>query len=342
MNTDIQYVLRALEKAPMGKKIDDYRVVVKCPICGEGSKQRTHGHCYIGLIENGPPLVYHCFINECSGIVTPSFLRDLDIYDGELESILIAFNRSKAGNYKSKKKYFIQKKKKDLKIPYIANTVKNKYKLLYLRNRIGLPFTFNDARNLKCIFSLKDFLEENKIKPNMKFVKVLATLNDNYIGFLDTNNDYIVFRNIYKDKNLRYVKYDIFGDNTDTSNIIYTIPKCNCNMFSDSVNLNICEGPFDAIGIFCNINKFEKENNIYAACCGSGYMNAIRYFIKFGFINNLNVNIYSDSDKPPEYYSKVINDLSPWVNSINIFYNELSKDYGVPADEIKIKRVYMQ
>ena len=342
MNTDIQYVLRALEKAPMGKKIDDYRVVVKCPICGEGSKQRTHGHCYIGLIDNGPPLVYHCFINECSGIVTPSFLRDLDIYDSELENILTSFNRSKGGNFKSRRKYFIQKKKEDLKLPFISNTVINKYKLLYLRKRIGLDFSLNDARKIKCVFSLKDFLEENKLKPNMKYAKVLSTINDRYIGFLATNNDYIIFRNIYKDDNLRYLKYSIFDEGLDTSNILYTIPGCNCDLFSDSVNLNICEGPFDAIGVFCNVNKMERVNNIYAACCGSGYMNAIKYFIKFGFINNLNVNIYSDSDKNPDYYKKVIATLSPWVNSFNIFYNELSKDYGVPANEISIKRVYMK
>ena len=66
MNTDIQYVLRALEKAPMGKKIDDYRVVVKCPICGEGSKQRTHGHCYIGMVNDGPSGVFYKAAKICS------------------------------------------------------------------------------------------------------------------------------------------------------------------------------------------------------------------------------------------------------------------------------------
>lgn len=80
-NNEILKVFDELQNTYLGKRLDDYKVVVKCPICGEGGKQRNHGHCYVGLIDNHPPLVYHCFINECSGVVNSDFLRNIGIDD---------------------------------------------------------------------------------------------------------------------------------------------------------------------------------------------------------------------------------------------------------------------
>lgn len=340
MDEDIVYVLDALQRTPMGKRIDKYKVVVKCPICGEGNKKHDHGHCYVGLINGKPPLVYHCFIGECSGVVTPNFLRDMDIFDNELEGILNIFNKSHTYlNKEERKIYFVKKKKENIIIPDIPDNDSNRYKLDYLRKRLMVNFSYEHAKMFRCIFSLKDFLEANDISPNVKRYKsFLKVVNNDYLGFLSTQNDYIIFRNTKNNDNLRYLKYDIFNSD-NTANIIYTVPGTRCDMFAEEVNLNICEGTFDALGLFCHVLKGNKENNIYAACCGSGYINAIKYFIRLGFIGNLNVNIYSDSDKDPTYYKKTYYEIKPWVNSINIFYNKLSKDYGVPRKDISIERI---
>lgn len=341
INEDIKLVFEALMRTELAKKINDYNVVVKCPICGEGHKRHNHGHCYIGLINNGPPVVYHCFIGECSGIVTPEFLHSMEIYDNELDNILNIFNKSYDKISKeSRKIYMIQKKKDNLIIPDIEERNSNILKLNYLRKRMKIGFSFENCKDLRMVFSLYDFLDANNIKPNLNRYKrkILDIVNNDYLGFLAANNSHIVFRNIRDNKNLRYLKYEIF-DEPSLGNIIYNIPGTRCDIFSDDVNLHVAEGTFDILGVYNSICHGNKINNIYSACCGSGYLNTIRYFIKLGFIGNLNVNIYSDKDKDPTFYKKTYLNIKPWVKSINIYYNELSKDYGVPKDEIEISKI---
>lgn len=341
INEDIKLVFEALFRTELAKKINDYNVVVKCPICGEGHKRHNHGHCYIGLINNGPPVVYHCFIGECSGIVTPEFLHSMEIYDNELDNILNIFNKSYDKISKeSRKIYMIQKKKDNLIIPNIEERNSNILKLNYLRKRMKIGFSFENCKDLRMVFSLYDFLDANNIKPNLNRYKrkILDVVNNDYLGFLAANNSHIVFRNIRDNKNLRYLKYEIF-DEPSLGNIIYNIPGTRCDIFSDDVNLHVAEGTFDILGVYNSICHGNKINNIYSACCGSGYLNTIRYFIKLGFIGNLNVNIYSDKDKDPTFYKKTYLNIKPWVKSINIYYNELSKDYGVPKDEIEISKI---
>ena len=341
INEDIKLVFEALMRTELAKKINDYNVVVKCPICGEGHKRHNHGHCYIGLINNGPPVVYHCFIGECSGIVTPEFLHSMEIYDNELDNILNIFNKSYDKISKeSRKIYMIQKKKDNLIIPDIEERNSNILKLNYLRKRMKIGFSFENCKDLRMVFSLYDFLDANNIKPNLNRYKrkILDIVNNDYLGFLAANNSHIVFRNIRDNKNLRYLKYEIF-DEPSLGNIIYNIPGTRCDIFGDDVNLHVAEGTFDILGVYNSICHGNKINNIYSACCGSGYLNTIRYFIKLGFIGNLNVNIYSDKDKDPTFYKKTYLNIKPWVKSINIYYNELSKDYGVPKDEIEISKI---
>ena len=338
---DIKLVFDALRETELAKRINDYNVVVKCPICGEGHKKHDHGHCYIGLINNHPPVVYHCFIGECSGIVTPEFLHSMDIFDSELDNILNIFNKSYDKLSKeSRKIYLVQKKKDNLIIPDILNYQNNINKLYYLQNRMKINFSLENCKNLRMVFSLYDFLEANDIKPNTRRYKkrILNIVDNDYIGFLANNNSHIVFRNTKNNDNLRYLKYEIF-DEIPQGSIIYTIPNTKCDIFSEDINLNIAEGTFDILGVYNSIYRGNKINNIYAACCGSGYLNTIRYFIKMGFIGNLNVNIYSDKDKDPAFYKKTYMNIKPWVKSINIFYNELSKDYGVPKDEIEVSQI---
>lgn len=338
---DIKLVFDALLNTELGKKINDYNVVVKCPICGEGSKHHDHGHCYVGLINGGPPVVYHCFIGECSGIVTPEFLHSMDIFDNELDNILNIFNKSYDKISKeSRKIYMIQKKKDNLIIPDIEERNSNILKLNYLRNRMKIGFSFENCKDLRMVFSLYDFLDANNIKPNLNRYKrkILDIVDNDYLGFVAANNSHIIFRNTKNNKNLRYLKYEIF-DEPSLGNIIYNIPGVRCDVFSDNVNLHVAEGTFDILGVYNSICRGDKINNIYSACCGSGYLNTIRYFIKLGFIGNLNVNIYSDKDKDPTFYKKTYMSIKPWVKSINIFYNDLSKDYGVPKDEIEISKI---
>ncbi len=341
MAQDIEMVLDALQNTELGKRIDPHRVVIRCPICGEGSKRRNHGHCYIGMPNDGPPLLYHCFISECSGIVTPEFLREVGIEDEVLNNTLNIFNKSYSKMSKEARRIvYNNKKKENTIIPDIEDTNNNRRKLFYISTRLGIRFSYDNIKSLKIIFSLKDFLRVNDLKPNEKNKFYINLIDSDYLGFISTTNDFIIFRDITNKNKLRYVKYDIYNT-YQSSNIIYNLPGVKCDMFASNVELNVSEGTFDTLGIFCNVKKFNRTNAIYAACCGSGYLNTIKYFIKMGFIGNLDVNIYSDQDKDIDYYKrnlKLFDKIGPWVNSINIFYNSKSKDFGVSKDDIEITK----
>ena len=337
MGIDIQRILDALVDTPLGKRLNEYQVSVKCPICNEGDRERNHSHCYIGPIDGHPPLVYHCWINDCSGVVTPNFLHDLNIYDLELDRLLNAYNRSNSISKPSSKIKEIVKRRKNIEIPEVQDTALNEYKLRYMQKRLGVAFSYENLHSLNVVFDMDQFMEHNGLTINPKYKKYRKILAHDYIGFLSTQRDWLILRDTTDTRDLRYVKYSLF-DSIDRSEIVFTVPGTQSDIFADDVNLNVCEGTFDALGIFCHVKKYDRINNIYAACCGSGYVNTIRYFIRLGFIGNLNVNIYSDSDKRLKFYRDIdiTGKIKPWVKSIRIMYNSISKDYGVPKKLIDV------
>ena len=52
--------------------------------------------------------------------------------------------------------------------------------------------------------------------------------------------------------------------------------------------------------------------------------------------DNIVINIFSDSDHDKYFYQNMMNELSPWVEKINLYYNSIGKDYGVPKDKISL------
>jgi hypothetical protein len=107
-----------------------------------------------------------------------------------------------------------------------------------------------------------------------------------------------------------------------------------------TITLNIAEGAFDILGINNHIFDGESKNMIYTAVCGSGYLSVLKYFIQMGVFGNIDINIFSDSDRPPKFYRDIHiqEDIKDWVNNITLYYNEKGKDYGVRKDQIKIIR----
>ena len=84
------------------------------------------------------------------------------------------------------------------------------------------------------------------------------------------------------------------------------------------------------------------KDNIYCAVCGSAYPKVLQYWLKKGFLSNLIVNIYSDSDKDIYFYKKLIDEYSIWVKEFHVFYNRIydskgKSDYGVPKEMIDVK-----
>lgn len=329
-----------LEKQPGAKRKKDCQVVIRCPICDENGKAHDHGHCYVGLIrdQDTSPIVYNCFINHCSGIVTPDFLKAVNIYDQELNNILTIWNNERLRNSKVTNRIdYVKRSIAHIEQPEYSENKRVKDKLTYLQGRMQINFNLENVKPLNVVWTLTEFLKHNKIDPNPNFKKLIKVLDSDYLGFLSQSKEYIIFRNLVKNNNLRYFKYPIFQESHGIMN--YVIRGTKADLLAEDVDLVLAEGPFDIIGIYANVYHCRKDQIIYSAVCGSSYQTTIRKFIKMGFVKNLNIHIYSDSDKQPFYYKTLIKNLGIWCKSINLYYNELSKDCGVPGDQIKIVKI---
>ena len=165
----------------------------------------------------------------------------------------------------------------------------------------------------------------------------LKALQTDHVGFLSARNDFINFRDM-TGNHQRYYIYKIKRD-LDTTGKFYIMPNKIDPFNNDVKTINIAEGVFDILGIYYHLMDKYEYNMIYAAINGSGYLNVLKYILEQGLLCDVNVNIFSDADRAPDYYKKMIDLISPFVNDIRLFYNDIGKDYGVPVKEIKLKEI---
>lgn len=318
-------------------------IAFRCPYCGDSRKHADSTHFYVkvdGLHDDIPPL-FNCKLCNISGILDSESLREIGVFD--LKFITSTSRFVKYALSKSKNRRYVSDKKQQFIIPPIKELDEfSARKLNYLNERLGIDLSINDLNRFKILLNLYDGLDFNKVKKLTSSKKVTDILDEDFVGFISMNNEFANLRNMkYKENELdkRYYNYNIFGifDNTKK---MYTIPTKTDVMSVEPIELNISEGAFDILGVYFNVNNQYNENSIYCAACGSGYLNTIRYFIKKGVIN-VNVNIYSDSDKDIDFYKGIKRSLDQLIdNKITVYYNtnKNQKDFGVRSDQITLSR----
>lgn len=336
MNSELKSELREkLLQIPLAKPVSFDQIALRCAFCGDSRKDPTKTRFYIKINPNNDePILYNCFNCGVSGILTPSVLRTFDINELDMNSKLISFNKTSVK--KINKQLGIYDNIFDFKVSTPANTKLNHIKKEYINNRLGLNLSFREMMALKIIFGLDEFLTQNKITEVTLNKNRLLALNEDYVGFLSIRNEFIIYRDITNSHKLRYDKYSILK-NIDNTRKFYSIPVNIDVMSSEPIQINLAEGAFDILGVYFHVLNQNKHNNIYAAVSGSAYTAVIKYFIQLGiFGDNVTVNIYSDSDKSPDYYKKLKSELGIWFKDIKLYYNELGKDFGVPKDKISV------
>jgi hypothetical protein len=328
-------LISLLKEIPVYKSNSiDTQHTIRCPYCGD-SRNANHGHFSIKIDQDTlDSLVFRCVKCEASGLLTPEVLEELGIYiTEEIKVSLKSFNKKiiKTNNFITKSENFIT--------PRFQDNNLNSIKLNYINSRLGTNYDYNQAQELKIILDLHTFLKINDIKeiPNINN-KYLYLLNNNYVGFLSTNNNCITLRRI--NDNERFRRYDkiILNPKNINSNTFYSIPNTISLMYTDDINIHTSEGIFDILSIY-NMNNKEKNNNYYFASCGFGYLSIFKYLIYHGINTGLNINIYADKDKTDRDHLKLINKSSGilcWFDGITLHRNGYSneKDYGVPLEKI--------
>lgn len=315
-------------------KVSHKQYAIRCPLCGDSRKNARSTHFYIMIdVNEDVPVLYNCFKCNAGGFINSTVLRSLDIHDLAINGALIKYNKQMTKKFKD---YRINGGSLNLKIPSINNVNEgNLIKKKYLEERLGREFSFEEIEALKIVFSLGDLLLQNDIK-NITCKKDKAIdLDKNYLGFLSVNDEKLIMRQVLPSKYLRYENYTIDKNVMDTKKF-YVIPTKVDIMNPETIEINIAEGALDILGVYYNVHNGGHKNAIYAGATGSSFRTVIDYFLRLGIVGNVRLNLYSDSEIPVDAYSYVYNTYGIWIDEINIFYNELSKDTGVPADQIRL------
>lgn len=307
---------------------------VRCPFCGDSVKDPNHHHLNIRINpDDNEPIVFRCLRCNISGLLTSDTLAMIGNVSTEYASALKKYNRLSS----KKSGIIINKQKLDLKFPELKITdgVIKKHK--YIEHRLGLKLDIEELNNKKIVYDFLGLMKYNNIENLNCSIEKAISLQNEHVGFLSAKNDFINFRDI-SGNNKRYYIYKVLK-NFDTTGKFYIMPN-NIDPFSTEMKtINIAEGVFDILGLYYHIFKKYEDNMIYTAINGAGYLNVIKYIMNQGVICDVNVNIFSDSDRPPKYYYNMIERIEPFVNSVNLYYNSLSKDYGVTEKEIKLYEV---
>lgn len=315
------------------QQVSDVEIRTRCPYCGDSQKDFHTGHLYIKINPNDNcPVVYNCFKCPAHGLLKYDDLELLGLEGDEFKSGIHNLNQNASyKSYEVKERYF------DLKLPdtYDMNKIK------YLQDRLGRKFTKEELQDMRVITSFKHFLLLNDIKSVTCKPYIARLMEDKYIGFLSNNNSHILFRDTTDSQKIRWYKYPILTESVGQK-IFYSI-KSSVDLYtSENIVINLSEGVMDCLSIAYNLDNF-NDNILNIAVCGKFYTKMIEKLIGMGFIgDNIIINIYSDKDytfdTSFQSYKRVLKRYKYLVKEINVYYNLLSKDCGVPKDKIKLQK----
>jgi hypothetical protein len=325
-------------KKPSYQTTNKKEVRVRCPYCGDSRRDLSSAHLYI---EMRAPFRFHCFKCETSGVLNNQTLRDLEIFDTSMNTSIIGANKAYREN-QGIQKVQIGKRKKLTNIPDESDiTLRN---LKYLNDRLLTDFDmyYVSSKFRTILNPIKFFADNNIFVPNGHYDFT------NAIGFISTDNSHIVFRDTSGKQPRTYYNMNISRDDVeDIASKIFNISS-SIDAMSEKVNLVITEGIFDIIGVYSHFYKDTpiETNTIFTAACGKGFNAVILNYIRSGFLD-LNITIYSDGDVDLNFYKNLKSTSEYLKNSkITIYYNSLynkttgfGKDYGVPKDQIQLRKI---
>ena len=336
MNNDIKFEIIELLKSrgAYSKSINGKQHYTRCPFCGD-SRNLSHAHMSVMIdVDSDAPMVFRCLKCDTKGLFTESVLDELNLaISNELVTKLKVYNK-KSMKIHNLSNHDCEK----FTVPLYQDIYQNKLKLEYVNNRLGTEINFTKAKELKMVINVFDFMSHNGIESITGLsYSMMKTLHENYVGFLSTNNNCIVFRDITGNQKYRYFKV-VLNDKNLNQDTFYSTPNSISLMYTNDIHIHIAEGIFDIISIQENLVK-TKEKHYFYASCGFGSITILRYLIHHGINTGLNVHIYSDNDKSDKDHKKYLDynkHITNWIDSIsihrNLFPNE--KDYGVKIEKI--------
>lgn len=324
-NTIKKIIMEEIEnKALLFDKRSDVQYRIRCPLCGDSSKNPRDMHCYIKCDYRNPDenIKYNCFLCNRGGESAGQLSKLLKALNAD-QSVLDLVNSSVANRIGSIK---------TSNIDIITNTpIMDSPQVEFLSNRLGQGFTYDDISRFRIIWNMSD------IRKYITDTRKLNTLpnNTNRINFITDNKSMILSRSFLEDeKESQWRKIQLF-QNTKSFYLI----QATVDLFtSDNIIINIAEGVLDILSAYKNFDR--GPNSVYIASLGSNYISALQYLMMKGFVGkNIDVIIYIDQGID---HRSLLNGLKKyrWLfGKIKVYQNIKYKDIGTKMDKIKLMEV---
>lgn len=278
-----------------------------CPYCGD-----NNWHCYVKIImDDDQPVVYNCF--HCGGgLLNQKFLDYFGIENLKVPAI------------KGRKKIQPNEVTTEAMTLLDENDARDMVTIGmacdYIQTRVGHTPTMDDLHAFQIIGKPIDYI-------NAYLGGECKSLR-NRIWFRLSNGN-IIGRTINPNIELRWVKHNYAGKQKELG--LYIIKKPVST--DQTIHVCICEGIMDAIGLYYN-NDMPNCTNI--AVLGKNYSAGIQHALDMGiFGDSVCIHIMKDADVDQP---KILKKYAPLFKSIDIYVNTLSKDYGVPRDQLMIQK----
>jgi len=309
-DTFIAYLRRHLGSVEMTTK----NIVVPCIYC-EFPKKKDHYHLHIGLDEP----IFHCFHGGCEK-------------SGTIKKLLSKIHGYDISEKFVDKKYFEdlkQKKLEKVEKIYAKFTLPpleaDRFPLKRLSLKKRMKFLNLPLENLDgLIFDVDSFLSINKIWVTDKMAKLLPFLQKNFICFLMKNGGYLMFRNIDKNSNFRYYKYEL----QETPFLDYYMLK---GQNKDSNRIVLAEGIYDILTerYFDHLNII-NDVKLYASVGSASYVNLMKSLIFHEKVFTPRWVFLSDRGIHLNYFKKIKRN-HPYLfikGDSLVYYNKTGKDFN--------------
>lgn len=335
---------------PGVEEATDWWVHTRCVLCGDSRTSSSKMRLYICCNPNVPAdgVGYICFNCNATGILTRDMLDAITSgADPEFSQTLRRINKRAAlssGGSSKTNKYVARKDVPPVIYPPLKAVDYQVNKYRYLVDRIGVKISPADFQQLKIVWSLRDFLQENGIPFNVDCKLPAPMLEHEFIGFGSTDNSYIAMRSIRPDvkKQHRFYKYKVFKELSEGIDSQYTIQNQINPVSSDPIRIIVAEGMFDIISILYNIYDGVQGNNVFTSCNNGAFENAIKTYFNKGLVgDNIEVHCYIDNDSTYDY-KRLLNRIEHYMGGkkrFHIFHNTKNKDFGLPRSEIEVEEL---
>jgi hypothetical protein len=278
-----------------------------CPYCGDMKK-----HMYVLIRQDDDsPVLYNCFKCNAHGIINQEFLD----YFG-IENIDVPKIKGKRRIQPNDVSVLVNLINEETDCDMIHMCSK------YIEHRVGVYPSIDDLKAFQVIGNPYGYVE--------------AYLGGDMRGLKDRvwfrlHNGNMIGRHIDDNVESRWKKRNYMGGQNYVSGGIYIIK--NTVDTHQIINICICEGVMDAIGLYYHGNV---PNSVFIACMGSDYAVGMKYALNMGiFGDSVSVRVYKDADVSRMQLPKSYTNL---FKSITVYHNTLAKDYGVRKEQIEIEK----